>query len=182
MNRPTRKPETRPRTKATPPKRRQFPVHGVGPIDGIFHEDREELRRLRLMAREAEDYLSKFSWCKSVREAYFGGGYGAVIAIFLFRIVSSRPTVDEWVWVVVGDVPPACLAIERIASPAEALENYIWELTRWVHFAKRGRVPENGIPVNLDPTWKNAEELEDKLKILRKAILPAFQANKAMHA
>jgi hypothetical protein len=52
-------------------------------------------------------------------------------------------------------------------------------MTRWVHFAKRGRLPENGIPINLEPTWKNAEELEDKLKILRKAVLPAFQANEA---
>ncbi|MGH9590631.1 MAG: hypothetical protein ACRD25_09555, partial [Terracidiphilus sp.] len=142
----------------------------------------EELKLLRLMAREAEDSLQKFAWCKAIREAYFGGGYGGIVAVFLFRIVPNQPEVDEWVWVVMGDVPPACLAIERITTPSEALEHYIWEMTRWVHFAKRGRVPENGIPVDLDPTWKNAEALEDKLKILRKAVLPAFQASKAIQA
>ena len=157
----------------------RFPVHGVGPIDGMFHDDEEELRLLRHMAQEAEDYLQEITRCKSVPEAYFGGGYGGVIAVFLFRVIPSRPRSDEWLWVVVGDLPPACLAIERITSPSEALEHYIWEMTRWVHFAKRGGLPENGIPVNLEPTWKNAEELEDKLKILRKAVLPAFQASEA---
>ena len=159
--------------------RNQFPIRGVSPIDGIFHENHEERGLLRQMAREAEDYLQQFSWCKSVREAYFGGGYGGIVAVFLFRIVPSKSGIDEWVWVVMGDVPPACLAIERITTPSEALEHYIWEMTRWVHFAKRGRVPELGIPVDLDPNWKNAEALEDKLKVLRKAVLPAFQANEA---
>lgn len=162
-----------------PKDRNQFPIRGVGPIDGIFHEDHEELRLLRQMAREAEDYLQESAWCKTIREAYFGGGYGGIIAVFLFRIVPFKPTVDEWVWVVVGDVPRACLAIERTRTPSEALEIYIWELTRWVHFAKRGRSLEDGIQVNLPPTWKSAEELEDKLKVLRKAVLPAFQANEA---
>lgn len=162
-----------------PQERNQFPVRGVGPIDGIFHHDEEEFRLLRNMAHEAEEYLEEITRCKSVPEAYFGGGYGGVVAVFLFRVVPSRPGADEWLWIIVGDLPPACMAIERITTPSEALEHYIWEMTRWVHFAKRGRSPENGIPVNLEPTWKNAEELEDKLKILRKAVLPAFQANEA---
>lgn len=182
MKQPSRKPDVRSRIKVKPEGRNEFPIRGVSPIDGIFHSNREERRLLRLMAREAEDYLQKFIWCKTIREAYFGGGYGGVVAVFLFRIIPTTPKVDEWVWVVVGDLPPACLAIDRTTSPAEALETYIWEMTRWVHFAKRGRTPEDGIPVNLPPTWKNAEQLEDKLKVLRKAVLPAFQASKAMQA
>jgi len=179
VKRPSRKSGSRPRTEAAPQGKNQFPVHGVGPIDGIFHEDNEELKLLRQMAQEAEEYLQNFAWCKAIHEAYFGGGYGGIIAVFLFRIVPANARIGEWVWVVVGDVPPACMAIDRTTRPSEALENYIWELTRWVQFAKRGKTPEHGIPVNLDPTWKNAEELENKLKILLKAVLPAFQASEA---
>ncbi|HXE04425.1 MAG TPA: hypothetical protein VN579_00455 [Bryobacteraceae bacterium] len=179
MKQPSRNSVSRSRTEAAPKDRNQFPVRGVGPIDGIFHDDEEELRLLHHMAQEAEKYLEEITRCKSVPEAYFGGGYGGVVAVFLFRVVPATPGADEWLWVIVGDLPPACLAIERITTPSEALEHYIWEMTRWVHFAKRGHLPENGIPINLEPTWKNAEELEDKLKILRKAVLPAFQANEA---
>lgn len=163
-----------------PEDRNQFPVRGVSPIDGIFHDDAEEFRLLRHMAREAENYLQGFSWCKSIREAYFGGGYGGIVAVFFFRIVPSKPRIGEWFWVIMGDLPPAWLSIDRSTSPSEALENYIWEMSRWVHFAKRGRAPEHGIPVNLPPNWKNAEELEDKLKVLLKAVVPAFQAREAV--
>jgi hypothetical protein len=163
-----------------PEDRKQFPVRNVGPIDGIFHEEDEEFGLLRQMAQEAEDFLRGFNWCKAIREAYFGSGYGGIVAVFFFRVVSSTPEVGEWLWVVVGDLPPAWLPIDRNSTPSEALENYIWEMTRWVHFAKRGRSPEDGIPVNLPPTWRNAEQLEDKLKVLRKAVLPAFQAREAV--
>lgn len=163
-----------------PEDRNQFPVRGVGPIDGIFDENAEEFRLLRHMAQQAEDYLQGFNWCKSIREAYFGSGYGGIVAVFFFRIVPSKPQMDEWFWIIVGDLPPAWLPTDRGKTPSEALENYIWEMTRWVHFAKRGRIPDDGIPVNLPPNWKNAEALEDKLKVLRKAVVPAFQAREAV--
>jgi hypothetical protein len=180
MRRSYRRPDVSSRKGIVPEDRYRFHVRGVGPIDGIFDDDAEEFLLLRHMARQAEDYLQEFTWCKSIREGYFGGGYGGIVAVFFFRIVPGSPKVEEWLWVIVGDLPPAWLPVDNSKTPSEALENYLWEMTRWVHFAKRGLAPEDGFPVDLPPTWKNAEQLEDKLKILRKAIVPAFQAREAL--
>jgi len=71
--------------------------------------DDEDTRLLIEMAQQAKDYLSSFALCGSIREAYFGDGYGGIAAIFFFHIQPMRPEVDEWLWVVVGDLPPAYL-------------------------------------------------------------------------
>lgn len=155
----------------------EFPIHGVGPIDGIFCEDEEESQLLRNMAQEAQNYLQSFTWCKEILEAYFGGGYGGIVAVFLFRISPSSPEVDEWLWVVVGDLPPAYLVIDASKTPSQALKSYIREMSKWVEAAKRGSLSANVIPVNMPRTWENAEALEERLRILEKAIVPAFEAN-----
>jgi hypothetical protein len=158
----------------------EFPFRGVGPIDGIFHKDEEELRLLRQMAQEAQEYLQGFSWCKDIREGYFGGGYGGVVAVFLFRISPSRAEVDEWLWVVVGDLPPAYLVTDLSKTPSQALASYVREMSRWIQVIKWGRRFEDVITVNLAPTWENAVALEDRLKIISEAIVPTFEARDAV--
>jgi hypothetical protein len=157
----------------------QFPFRGVCPIDGMFDRDQEELGLLRLMVKDAEDYIQGFNWCKGIREAYFGGGYGGVLAVILFRIVPSRPEVDEWLWVVVGDLPPAYLVTDVSKSPSQALMSYVREMTKWIQLIKRGRRSDDVIEVNLAPTWENAAALEERLKIIRDAIVPALEEREA---
>jgi hypothetical protein len=99
----------------------QLPVGFVIPLEQLFGEDEEETQLLRSMAAQAETYLSGFAWCQSIKAKYFGAGVGQVLAVFLFSIVPSRANVDEWVWVVVGDIPPAYLVIDECKSPSSAL-------------------------------------------------------------
>ena len=91
------------------------------------------------MASGAKNYLRSFPWCKGIRAAYFGDGYGGVVGVFLFHIEPSRQGVDEWLWVVFGDVPPAFLVIDLSRTPSQALQCYIGEISRWVELAKQGR-------------------------------------------
>ena len=125
----------------------ELPVSGVIPVDQIFGDDAENTRLLREMAFKAQNYISRFSWCLSVREAYFGDGYGKIVAVFLFRIEPSRPDVDEWLWVVVGDLPSAYLVIDECQTPSQALERYINMMSEWVKLAKKGRSSEDVVPV-----------------------------------
>lgn len=115
------------------------PVKNVIPIDQTFGEDEKDHRLLREMAAIAENYISGFSWCKAIREGYFGDGYGGIVAVFVFHIEPSRSEVDEWLWGVFGDVPPAYLVIDECKTPSEALEGYILEMSKWVELAKQGR-------------------------------------------
>jgi len=148
----------------------------------MFGDDEEDIRLLRNLAVEAQDYVRRFSWCKSICESYFGDGIGGVVAVFFFRIEPSRAGIDEWLWVVIGDVPPAYLVIDDCKTPSQALEGYIDEMSKWVKLAKQGRSSKKVIPVNVPATPENADALEGRLKVLREVIVPAFQSAEIQRA
>ena len=69
-----------------------IPIRGVVSLSQMVGDDDEDTKLLRVMTSGAENYLRCFPWCKGIREAYFGDGYGGVVAVFLFlfRIEPSR--------------------------------------------------------------------------------------------
>jgi len=102
-------------------------------------EDEEETTQLKEMLRQATSYLMSFSWCSGIRESYIGIGIGGVVAAFLFRIQPSREDVDEWVWIIVGDLPAAYITAENAPNPATALDGYIGAMQEWVDAVKQGK-------------------------------------------
>jgi len=157
-------------------------ISGVIPIEQILCDDAEDTRLLREMAFKANHYISRFAWCRSIREAYFGDGYGRIVAVFLFRIEPSRPEVDEWLWVVVGDLPSAYLVTDECKTPSQTLERYIDAISEWVRLAKKGRWSDDVIPVNAPPTPESARMLESRLAVLKEKIVPAFRLNEVVRA
>jgi hypothetical protein len=160
----------------------QPPVGFVIPIEQLFGEDEEETQLLRSMAEQAEAYLTRFPWCQSIKAKYFGAGVGKVLAVFLFNIVPSRANVDEWVWVVVGDIPPAYLVIDECKSPSSVLVAYIREMRRWIQLALQGRTSSEVIPVNVPPTAEWAGKLKKRMDFLQENILPRFQEDEIERA
>ena len=133
---------------------------------------------LRQMLDEAERYLLSYSWCDSIIRAYFGGGVAKSLAIFLFNISPARPDVNEWIWIIVGDIPPAYVPLEDCESAMEAFETYIDGMKRWAVLAREGRVgtPEEGVPpVNAPATPEWAEKVEMKLRVLTAGVRPFFK-------
>jgi hypothetical protein len=149
-----------------------IPVTGVVPLEQMAGDDEEDTTLLREMAERAETFLKSFSWCLAIRESFFGAGVGKIIAVFLFRISPARPDIDEWLWVVVGDLPPAYLVTECHKTPSEAIEAYIEEMSKWVEHARRGQESADVIPVNVPATPEWAENLNSRLETLRTTILP----------
>jgi len=159
-----------------------IPVKGVVPLEQMVGGDDEDTALLRVMASGAEKYLRSFPWCKSIRQIYFGDGYGGVVAVFLFHIEPARADVDEWLWVISCDVSPAHLVTDSCKTPSQALEGYIEEVQKWVQMAKQGRSSKDVIPVYMPATPENAADVERRLKVLREAIVPAFREAEAVRA
>jgi hypothetical protein len=122
------------------------------------------------MIREAETFLSGFRWCLEVRELYVGLAFPGVVAVFLMRIIPSEDA-DEWLWVVVGDVPPAYLVLDDAPTSADALRGYIEQMDRWVAAVKVGDSTDGIIPVNTAPTSEAADALETRLRLLEVGVL-----------
>ncbi len=156
-----------------------IPVKGVIPLDKMFGGDDEDTKLLKMMASGAENYLRCFPWCRGIRESYYGDGYGGIVALFLFRIEASRADVDEWLWVVFGDVPPAYLVTDSCKTPSQALEGYMVEISKWVKLAKEGRSSTDVIPVYVSANSENAAEVEGRMKFLPKmSSCPRFERRK----
>lgn len=145
----------------------------VVPTATMTGEAEDETGLLREMRDEAVRYVTSFGWCRLIVDSYFGLGVGGVVAVFLFRIEPGED-VDEWVWVIVGDVPPAYITVEDAPNPATALDAYIGAMQEWVDAARAGGSVADLIPVNVPPTVENAERLGRRLRFIDEEILSQY--------
>ncbi len=130
-------------------------------LDSVTDGGTSELRRA------AERYLSSFSWCGSIREGYEGIVAPPMVGVFLFSIDPIGHDAEPWLWVVVGDIPPAYLVTDDASTPDEALEAYIEEMRSWTNAVRLGLSTEDVIPVNAPPTTAFADMLETRLTMLQ---------------
>jgi hypothetical protein len=152
---------------------------GLVPSGSIVGDDEEDTALLRVMFDAARQYISSFSWCEAVLDSYFGGGVGGIFAVFFFHIRCSRVDVDPWIWIVVGDIPPAYLPLSDCDSPREVFRTYIHGMSRWVEFARKGQpgaaTPRDVPPIDVPPTTEWAERLNQKIYGLTLAVQPFFE-------
>jgi len=136
-----------------------------------------EARGVRLLADRAIGYISSFGWCGAVLEYYVGIGVANVIGVFLVHVEPAQSGVDDWLWVVVGDLPPAYLVVDDNPTPTEALESYIVEMRKWVDAVRSGAALDDVIPVNAAPTTEFAEMLAARLDYLSSVLLPEIRGD-----
>jgi hypothetical protein len=143
----------------------------VVPIASFNGDDPEDGRLCDELFRRALDYVDAFAWSTGVQEVYVGHCVGGIIALVLVRITPSREDVDDWIWVIVGDVPSAYLA-PADPRPREALRTYIHQMRRWVKAVRAGESVTNLIPVNAPENPESADRLDTRLGYLEAEILP----------
>ena len=135
----------------------------------------EDIAEMNSMYQEAVEFLELYDWCSEIKESFIGILYSGIVAVFLFRIVPSRMDVDQWIWVIVGDLPPAYLTTDECPNPATALDGYIGAMLEWVDAAQKGKSVAELIPVNVPATKKHAKMLKTRLEFLDERILSEYQ-------
>lgn len=93
----------------------------------------------------------------------------------MFELESLRGDVDHWVWVLVGDIPPAYITCEDAKTPYEAIDGYVGAMEEWVQAARDGASVAELIPVNVPATPANAALLDSRLKFIDEKILPLLR-------
>ena len=114
------------------------------------------------------------AWCGGIEKAYVGIVQSDIVCVFLFKIRPAKPEVDEWLWVVVGDLPSAYLVCDNSPHPALALEGYVEEMSRWVDAVEKGQPVDDLIPTRVDPTPKYAQMLKIRLEIIEEYLMREF--------
>ncbi len=144
------------------------------PAEHIEGDTADETAALKEMLARAVAYLKSFSWCPLITERYLGYGVGGVLALFLFRLQPAINGEDEWLWVVVGDLPSAYFVIDEARDPASALEAYCELMEDWAEAVLSKSSLDEVFPVTAAPTKKHAEMLKSRVRFIRKNILPSL--------
>ncbi len=146
------------------------------PIGQIVGDDDEDTRLLHEMVSRAHRYLESFPWCTTIIDGWFAGGVGGIFAMFLFRIVPSHANVDEWLWVMNGDLPSIYLSFQDAPSVNEAFREYVQGMLRWVTYVRSGNTeaPKDVPPLKIPETLQAADDLQRRIDSLERIIGPLF--------
>lgn len=141
----------------------------------------EELEQVMELARQAERFLLRFNWCAGIGRGGGGGGGSGIVSgrwlgewiptkvgVFLFQAVIREgwENLDEWQWIVVGDLPPARLSPWYARNWCQAVNCYCGEMQAWVDAVRAGEPVDKLIPVNVERTSTHADMLESRLRTL----------------
>ena len=124
-------------------------------------------------AAEATRFLASQHWCRAVVSTHLAWAVAGVLGVFLCKLVPKSADVDDALWVIVGDLPPAYLVCDDAPDWRGALEAYVYEMDRWVAAVRDGSSLDDVIPVEVDPTREHADMLDSRLKFIRSRILAA---------
>ena len=132
------------------------------------------------LAQQARNYLTSYRWCRNIRDAHLAFGVGGVIGVFLFAIEPAEAGVDDTLWVVVGDLPPAYLVCDKTPDWRGALHNYIYEMRRWIAAVRSGASLDDVIPVAAAATTEHADMLESRLDFIQQQLIddPSIQLDR----
>lgn len=123
------------------------------------------------LAERAEEYLNGMPWCRQVTDTHLAWAVSPIIGVFLLDIFSTREDFGDSWWVIVGDLPPACLPADRAADWQEALQMYCSGMQMWVNAVFSGESVEKLIPVNVPPTHEYADLLQRRIDFIETRFL-----------
>jgi hypothetical protein len=144
----------------------ETPFAHIRPLD----LDSEEPGTEELLSA-VNSFLAGFRWAKQAGNVWVGESIPGVLGLFLVELVPVSEDIDRYIWVVVGDVPPAYISPEYAKSPREALEGYVGEMEAWVEAIQKGEPVDDLIPVNGAPTRENAAALKSRLLFIADKII-----------
>ena len=95
-----------------------------------------------------------------------------MIGLFLVRFAEPAGGVDDELWVVSGDLPPAYFVTDDAPTPAEALSTYCDLMEDWVEAVLEDGDLDEAFPVEAEPTAENAASLRRRLDFIRQHLIP----------
>ncbi|WFB64871.1 hypothetical protein PZ892_06590 [Sphingobacterium sp. WM] len=135
-------------------------------FDSLIDISKENDESLNNLSLEAKSYLLRHTWCKDILSGWLAVYWEEILGVFLFEIEPAVSGVDKYVWIVVGDIPPAYIDVESGGDPQGALESYVAIMRDWVDTVLDGESVEDCYPVEVPPTKEYAEMLQVRLDLL----------------
>src|SRR5262245_5252910 len=146
-------------------------TRGMLKLDKIPASNLEYKSELIELSKEAQSFLESQSWCKQIADAWLDWGWGYILGIFLFHIKAFTSDAPEYIWVIVGDIPPACFNAGYYKDRKQAIDQYLLEMQSWIDQINEGKQPDiSTIRVNVPPSKDWALKLQERLIFIREKI------------
>ena len=146
----------------------------VTSTEHMIGENPAETAALQAMQQRAEKYLRSFAWCPPITERYLGMGIGGALSLWLFKLETAVKGTDQWLWVVVGDLPSAYFIVDQAQTPRSALDTYCQLMEAWVEAVELKLPLDEVFPINVSPTLAHAHMLRSRIQFVRETILPTL--------
>ena len=132
----------------------------------------EEIQAILSLHYDAKNYIEDFDWCVSIKKCWYDKDHSIYekIGIFLFEIEPINNIVDNFIWVIVGDLPSVYLD-KSVMTGEEALRTYCELMQEWADNVKSEKSLDECYPVPVDPTTENADLLISRISFIRREIL-----------
>jgi len=132
----------------------------------------DEIHCILNLQNKAKNYLESFEWCVKTKKSWYENEFSSydIIGVFLFEIEPIDENVDDFIWIIVGDLPSVYLD-KSVDSGKEAIEIYCELMENWIENVKNGESLEECFPVPVDPTIENADLLESRIALIREILL-----------
>jgi len=121
--------------------------------------------------QKAISYLLSFTWCAKIKESFIYTNVGDVFCVFLFEIENTASAEDNFLWVIVGDIPSMYLDIYGPTSTKGVLQRCIDLAEGWIFEVKNGSAVDECFPFNAEPTIELAELLEKKISFMKTTLI-----------
>lgn len=133
-----------------------------------------ETKQLIAMGKEGVSYLESFEWCPPISSTRLRFGIGVVVATMTVRL--SKPIDGDVMslWVVVGDLPSAYLALEEETDPSEVLNVYCELMRDWCKAVEKGKSLSDVFPVRAERTLEACRDLLLRVSLLEEKIIPSI--------
>jgi hypothetical protein len=132
------------------------------------HDDDAELKELCVRASK---FVGGFKWCRRVLRAWLGDGCPGIFAVVLVEVENTASPDDRFLWVVVGDIPPAYFVVDELSTPKDALGMYVAERLRWIQAVRARTSLDDIAPVDVAPTEEHASKLQTRIDFLKREFL-----------
>ncbi len=137
--------------------------------EGLDDEDR---KRVRNAEDEARTYITSFSWCPAVTSISYVDGVPGIVCVFRAIFENTiEGSLENRLWIVVGDLPSAYLVAEAGDNAREVLSVYCELMEDWVSAVRSKHSLADVFPVRVEANEELAEMLHGRISFLRQEII-----------
>jgi len=125
--------------------------------------------------KEASDFILSFYWCFEVKNSSIYTNLGKLLCIFLFEIDNSASEDDNFLWVIVGDLPPMYLDTLGPTTTVQVLEDYADLAQDWIDKVKIGKSVNDCYPFIAAATLEMAELFQVRINLIKHNLIPNIE-------